>query len=412
MNWWRRLFSAGEASEDSGTESSPLPAPPVASPSASDRDLALLLEPASLSDRMAALRRLQNTVREGDALRALQRARSAGHAPDELAVAGAHLCAQRGEPEAALALLRDNALPEGILLAADVQAEQGALPRALALVERVLARDIDTPGARERHERWRRQLGQGPAAAPPTNVEPTVLRPDAARSQLRIVGEAGRGGAGTVFEAIDDVLGRRVALKIYHRPQRERDKLVREARTAVELAAPGVIRVFDADPSQGFIVMEWVGAGSLKNWLSTGSEAKLSALSVWYPRLVATIANVHRRGWVHADLKPANVLFCNVESPVVSDFGLAQCPGHTEPGGSLGYLSPERIAGEPLGFRDDVFALGRILEDALDRLRPWNGAELASWSRVAAWAIAPAAERPQDAVSLLAELPFRRSSSA
>ncbi len=369
-----------------------------------DSELAALHE-GDAAVRCAALGRLAGTTRERDALAELARAKAAGTVPDALLVAGADLHVQRGESTAALELLDDVGTPAGLLLAADVHAERGDMARALTLVERVLARDIDVPGARERHARLCRELG-GPLAVPALQADATVLRADVPASALRITGEAGRGGAGTVYEAEDAVLGRRVALKVYHRPAEEQDKLVSEARIAVELAGRGVIRVFDADPVQGILIMEWLGGGALKGWLTRPQLSALGTYTRWYPELVSIVAGVHRRGWVHADLKPANILFAEELVPVVSDFGLAQRPGQVLVGGSLGYLSPERIAGRPLEQSDDVFALGRILEDVLDCLREHGGAEEPpAWRRVARRATAELADRPPDAVHLLDHLP-------
>jgi serine/threonine-protein kinase len=71
---------------------------------------------------------------------------------------------------------------------------------------------------------------------------------------------------------------------------------------------------------------------------------------------------------VHGDLKPANVVFRTPDEPVLTDFGLAQDVGSGLPGGSFGYVSPERLERESADPADDVYALGRLLEDALEAL--------------------------------------------
>src|SRR5262249_12331094 len=148
------------------------------------------------------------------------------------------------------------------------------LAAALALVERVLLRDFDWPGARERHARWRRVLGAahgiaesgGGAAGALAGQDATATlmtsKPDA---PVRLLREVDRGGAGAVYEAEDRALGRRVALKVYHRRlERDRAQLLHEARVAVALAGAGIIRVFDVDAEQGWVAMEWAPLGTLR----------------------------------------------------------------------------------------------------------------------------------------------------
>ncbi|MEB2311100.1 MAG: serine/threonine-protein kinase [Sorangiineae bacterium] len=408
-SWWRRLVGGARPKASAPRAASP-PPPPVepalAAVSGQDaRGLDALdpSSPAPLADALAALRAAEGSTRERAAIEAVLRARGAGRAPEELLVALAGLLGRRGEPERALTILLGLRSNAALLMAADLLAAQGLVADALARVERVMARDLGWPGARERHTRWAERLGRAPAR-PPSAAEPTVLRHELPVSSLRIVGEAGRGGAGVVYEAVDDALERRVALKVYHHSSAERSQLEREARLAVELAGPGVVRVFDLDPERGWLIMEWLPSGALKRWLTRADVELLWPIERWFTPLIRALARVHAAGLVHADLKPANVLFRDPSSPLVSDFGLAAPPGTRSEGGSLGYLSPERLSSGILGYSDDVYALGRILEDALDvlsRPRP-AGEALARWREVAERATAPASGRPADASALLA----------
>ena len=169
----------------------------------------------------------------------------------------------------------------------------------------------------------------------------------------------------SIQAAVDDALARRVALKIYHRPERERDKLAREARTAVALAGSGVVRVYDVDLDQGSLVMEWLAAGSLKQAIVRRDAELLFPVERWVLPLARTLARVHQAGWVHADLKPANVMFRAPGQPVLSDFGLAHRGARVVEGGSVGYMSPARVRGEAVSFAEDVYGFGRLLEDVL-----------------------------------------------
>jgi eukaryotic-like serine/threonine-protein kinase len=407
VSFWRRLFRgeppAAEPAAPAASAPAPMPAKPVRDPDL--ESLRMLAEgtDVSLADLAGALERCRGTATERAALEAVVEARSRGRAPEPLLIAAAGLALDRGDPERALLLLEGLRSSTALLLAADVLADRGEVARALTLAERVLAREIDAPGARERHGRWRSQLG-GIAPAAPALDAPTLLRAEAPETSLRIVGEAGRGGAGTVYEAVDDLLGRRVALKVYHRPGDERDKLEREARYAVRLAGQGVVRVFDADPARGLIVMEWAPGGALKRWIVRADTAMLWPLERWLVPLARVLDRIHAAGVVHGDLKPANVLFRAPDDPILSDFGLAHESGELVTGGSLGYLSPERLLGQPLTPPDDIYALGRVVEDALEAIErapePPEPAALALWRGRVEQALGPVADRPPAALDL------------
>jgi serine/threonine-protein kinase len=413
VSLWRRLFGQKPpepvTEPDAGvTPASPEPAEPAPANELAPLEALAAGETPALERLLSALRACQGTARERAALEAITAAKRRASPPEPLLVAAADLASQRGDADLALELLDGASDGAALVLAADIRAERGELALALTAMERVLARDIDAPGARERHERWRQRLGGGRAPALPLDA-PTVLRAEAPETSLRIVGEAGRGGAATVYEAIDEVLGRKVALKVYHRPAEDRDKLEREARSAVQMAGSGVVRIFDADPARGFIVMEWAAGGALKRWISRADLAMLWPIERWLLPLVRALARVHALGFVHGDLKPANVLFRAAADPVLSDFGLAHPTGSVIDGGSFGYLSPERLIGQAVTAADDVYGLGRIVEDvlaALGRLpegeRP-DPLELEAWRRRAARALGPIEARPRAVSALLGD---------
>src|SRR5262249_33656150 len=147
----------------------------------------------------------------------------------------------------------------------------------------------------------------------------------------------------------------------------DRSLLEREAKITTELAGPGVVRVFDADPMEGWLALEWVPRGSVRDILQRGQAGALAPIGAWALPLARAIARVHEQGYVHADVKPANVLLRRPDEAVLSDFGIAQPIGARAAPGSAGYVSPERIAGRASDPRDDVYGYGRILEDVLTR---------------------------------------------
>jgi serine/threonine-protein kinase len=164
----------------------------------------------------------------------------------------------RGEAASALRVLARADSCAAFMVRADVLASGGDLASAIVLAERALLRDIDWPGARERHARWRAALGQAPPRKMDATTTMVTSRPEA---PFRLLREIGRGGAVTVYEAEDPDLGRHVALKVYHRVDRDRAQLLHEARAAVALAGAGVVRMFDVDPEHGWLVMEWARLG-------------------------------------------------------------------------------------------------------------------------------------------------------
>lgn len=346
---------------------------------------------------LSALRRATQTPLERRALAACLMAQARGRAPDELCCAAAELLAKRGDADQALRLLEGLVLPEAWLLEADLRAERGQRGVAVHLVERVLARDIDAPGALERLRNW---APGGDAIRQPGAEQPTVLAERAETPALAIVAEAGRGGTATVYQAKDRVLGRHVALKVYHDPERHVEQLLREARLAVRLAGSNVIRVFDASPTHGWITMEWADRGSLKQQLASG--ATLPPLGVWFGGLVLALSEIHRQGFVHADVKPANVLLGSNGRVLLSDFGLAVPAGAVHLGASQGYVSPERTAGGRATAADDVFSLGQVLREALKARRAGERVS-ESWGALAENLVSTS--RPADAEAVLPRLP-------
>lgn len=355
--------------------------------------------PESRARALDVLRRAAGTSLEHQALAACLTAHGRRRAPAELLCLAAELFTRRGDPDAALHLLEGLDEPQGWLLEADLRAERGQHAAALALVERALAYSIDAPGALERVRSWRPQK----IATPGAN-QPTLLAAEAPHPSFAIVREAGRGGAATVYQAEDAALGRSVALKVYHRPERSREHVLREARTAVKFSGSGVVRVFDAAPDAGWLAMEWAARGSLRQCLERDPQ-EIPELEATFFGLVATLARIHGAGYVHADVKPGNILFRADHGVLLSDFGLAVPVGESHRGQSPGYAPPERMHGGAASAADDVYALGRVLDDML--AAGANSQNLFSWRGLAA--LLTSDERPRDAAAVRELLPLRAS---
>ncbi len=348
---------------------------------------------------LAALQALAHTPHEAAALAAVSAAQVRGPVPESVRLACAKLLVERGDHAAALLLLSTSSSIPALMLRADLEYATGQAARALSLVERVLARDYDAPGARERHERWSRELSGAAPRLAPTSRDATIAVPTAQQSAFRIEREVARGGAGTVYLAHDEQLARPVALKVYHRPREDAAQIRREAATAARFAGRGVVRVYDADFDQGWIAFEWIDPGSIRELIQHARVDLLAPLSSWVRSLAESLAILHGEGLVHADVKPANVLIRNRGRPVLSDFGIAAPAGSPSLGGSTGFLSPERLAGCPLAPSDDIYGLGRILEDVVPHLPPND--ETRWFAKLAEHCMTSAGSRPADAFALL-----------
>lgn len=358
-----------------------------------------------VDEALVLFRTLRATPEEARAIDALGALKSRG-LDESLVVAAAAALVDRGEPERALAIVDSPSAPcvslEARMLAADLREGRGDVAEALALVERVMVRDLDYPGARERHRRWRVQLGLDATSGAHGDASASTIVSRDADAPFLLLREVARGGAGAVYEAEDRELGRRVALKVYHHADRDRAQLLHEARVAAALVGPGIVRVLDVDPDHGWLALEWAARGSLRQRLRSDDLRDVAVIGRWAAPLAAALARVHTHGWVHHDVKPANVLFTADERPLLADFGTARRIGDPSPPGSLGYVSPERLAGRASDPRDDVFGFGRVLEDALDALG--EAPDDAAWRALAVACTGPDATRPADGRALITRL--------
>ena len=204
-----------------------------------------------------------------------------------------------------------------------------------------------------------------------------------------ITAKLGEGGMGEVFRARDSKLDREVAIKVL--PQHlaaDAEALARferEAKAVAALSHPNILAIFDfgRDGETAYAAMELLDGETLRERLTSGPLPVRKALEV-AAQIAAGLAAAHARGIVHRDLKPDNLFLTRDGQLKILDFGLArqselhgsksqllaaptQGPG-TEPGavlGTVGYMSPEQVRGEPADNRSDLFALGVVLYEML-----------------------------------------------
>ena len=210
-----------------------------------------------------------------------------------------------------------------------------------------------------------------------------------------ILAPLGAGGMGEVYRARDSRLGRDVAVKVLPASFAARaDRLHRfeqEARAAGLLNHPNLTAVYDIGSHDGapYVVQELLEGKTLADVLATGRPSIRKAVE--YARQIAQgLAAAHEKGIVHRDLKPDNVFVTRDGRVKILDFGLAKLAHSsddeprfqiatvtaTEPGvvlGTLGYMSPEQLSGEPADARSDIFAFGAILYEMLAGHRAFRG---------------------------------------
>lgn len=211
---------------------------------------------------------------------------------------------------------------------------------------------------------------------------------DEAASRYRILRLLGRGGMGEVHLAHDLHLDRRIALKFLTPAQAADDarrRLLREAKASAALDHPFICKTYETGELDGrhFIAMEYVEGATLKERLEGGAMPIRDAL-----RLAVEMADAldyaHRRGVVHGDLKPANVMLSPEGHVKLLDFGVARrapsdaavtatatatLPG--EVSGTLAYMAPEQFGGAPADAQTDVFAFGVVLHEMLTGVHPF-----------------------------------------
>lgn len=214
-------------------------------------------------------------------------------------------------------------------------------------------------------------------------------------SHYRIEAELGKGGMGVVYRAHDERLRRSVALKllphhIANLPER-RARILAEARAASALNHPGITTIYEVgeDGEHLFIVMELVSGDTLRKLLASGpmESRRLARLGA---KVAEALAAAHERGVVHGDVKPENIIVQTDERVKLLDFGIArQLAAETaaltrtemeqswladaQVMGTLAYMAPEQLRGQPADPRADLFSLGVVLYELAAGCRPFPG---------------------------------------
>ena len=270
-----------------------------------------------------------------------------------------------------------------------------------------------------------------------SNVAGSLLSPGTTVAGYRIEALIGRGGMGAVYRADEAGLGRKVALKVIApelaADERFRERFLRESRIAASLDHPHVIPIYQAGEDEGvlFLAMRYVEGSDLAKVVAEEGALDPRRAVELLSQIAEALDAAHEKGLVHRDVKPSNVLIAVAggrEHCYLGDFGLTKRTGSLsgvsvagEIVGTLEYVAPEQITGNPLDERADVYSLGCVLYECLTGQSPFPRATDVAllWAHVHEEPTPPSQARPDLPKELdtvlaraLAKEPGRRYRSA
>ena len=237
-----------------------------------------------------------------------------------------------------------------------------------------------------------------------------TLPPGIRLGPYQILAPIEAGGMGSVYRGRDVRLMRDVAVKVLPlgtmQDERAVERFLREARAAAALSHPNIVAIHDVgdavvslpgpfgpkETRLRYLVEEYVDGGSLRRSLKGGWRPDLPTIAGWAVGILRALAAAHEKGLVHRDLKPENVLVDAQGNAKIADFGLVRwiypqtaAPAPRDDGsrgpasltstgfvvGTLGYMSPEQVRGEPVDGRSDLFGFGILLFELVTGTSPF-----------------------------------------
>ncbi len=189
------------------------------------------------------------------------------------------------------------------------------------------------------------------------------------------------GAMGQVYLAVQEKLERPVAVKVIN-PALSADpmfhqRFLKEGKIVAQLRHPHIVTIHDIGEYQNqyYMIMEYIEGGTLKNRIQKGLSAE-QAVGI-LRQIASALGHAHRQGFIHRDVKPANILFRDDENAVLSDFGIAKSCEDSAPLtatglaiGTILYMSPEQAQGKILDGRSDLYSLGLVFFEMLTGFRP------------------------------------------
>jgi serine/threonine-protein kinase len=204
--------------------------------------------------------------------------------------------------------------------------------------------------------------------------------------RYQIVGTIGAGATSKVVRAFDPMIGRHVAIKLFS-PQlatdEGRERFIKEARVVGQISHPSIVALHDMGideaTSTPYLVMEHIEGQPLDRILEKGS-IPYSRACAWVADVAIALHVAHRKGIIHGDVKPANILITEDGKVKLTDFGMARLASRdtkdTPLLGTPAYWCPEQILGKAQDARSDIFSLGVVLYEMVTGKRPFDAESL------------------------------------
>jgi serine/threonine protein kinase/Tfp pilus assembly protein PilF len=203
--------------------------------------------------------------------------------------------------------------------------------------------------------------------------------------RYQVIEELGRGGMGKVYKVVDREVNEKIALKLLKPEIAGDEKFLERFRDELKLARQishrNVCRMFDLNKNEGiyYITMEYVPGEDLKSMLRMMGPMSSGKAILIIKQVCKGLAEAHRRGIVHLDLKPQNIMIDKEGVVRIMDFGIARSlkvgekPGYGALIGTLAYMSPEQLEGKDVDHRSDIYSLGVILYEVVTGELPFEG---------------------------------------
>ena len=208
------------------------------------------------------------------------------------------------------------------------------------------------------------------------------------KGRYRLDALLGAGGMGTVYRAFDLERGHEVALKFPFTERDTKDRsaaLIREFATLKKFDHPGIIRAFDdgtTEDGKSFFSMEVIEGESLSSLIKNSSLPEIPIRHRWLCEISRALLHIHEKSFLYCDLKPDNIIICNINSETSSikllDFGIAVPASDglrasdLEARGTTEYMSPEQHKGTKIDLRSDIYSFGVLAFEVLTGDRPFK----------------------------------------